>query len=182
MGTHPDIAESDRIIGSSTLLAQARDALRLKHYSIRTEVAYLGWIERYILFHAKRHPRDMGEADVEALLNALAVRRQVSASTQSQALNMLVFLYETKTLAEKYGARLVAVRYPGKKADRFISCSTSKKIDPLPFSFKPARGAVSGPLASPPLRLRRLKANSYAFAASCIWAVVNVNGVPYENC
>jgi hypothetical protein len=94
MGTHSDIAESDRIIGSSDLLAQVRDGLRLKHYSIRTEVAYLGWIKRYILFSGKRHPRDMGEAEVEveAFLNHLAVRRQVSASTQNEALNALVFL------------------------------------------------------------------------------------------
>jgi hypothetical protein len=92
MGTNPDIAESDRIIGSSPLLAQVRDVLRLKHYSIRTEVAYLGWVKRYILFSGKRHPQDMGERQVEAFLNHLAVQRRVSASTQNQALNALVFL------------------------------------------------------------------------------------------
>jgi hypothetical protein len=97
MGTHPDIVESDRIIGSSDLLAQVRDVLRFKHYSIRAEVAYRGWIKRYILFHGKCHPRDMGEAEVEAFLNALAVRRQGSASTQNQALNALVFLYRAAT-------------------------------------------------------------------------------------
>jgi len=93
MGTSRDTEESDRIVGSSPLLAKARDTLRLKHYSIRTEVAYLGWIKRYILFHGKRHPQEMAEPEVEAFLNHLAVKGNVAASTQNQALNALVFLY-----------------------------------------------------------------------------------------
>jgi len=63
MGISRDTEESDRIVGGSPLLARARDALRFKHYSIRTEVAYLGWIKRYILFHGKRHPEEMREAE-----------------------------------------------------------------------------------------------------------------------
>ena len=61
--------------------------------SIRTEVAYLGWIKRYILFHGKRHPEELAEAEVEAFLNHLAVKGNVAASTQNQALSALVFLY-----------------------------------------------------------------------------------------
>ncbi len=72
---------------------QVRDRLRLKHYSIRTETAYLGWIKRFILFHGKRHPAELGKPEVEAFLTALAVERNVAASTQGQALSALLFLY-----------------------------------------------------------------------------------------
>jgi integron integrase len=75
------------------LLDQVSHALRLKHYSYRTETSYLGWIKRYILFHQKRHPRDMGPAEIEAFLTHLAVHDQVAASTQNQALSALLFLY-----------------------------------------------------------------------------------------
>lgn len=75
------------------LLDVVRDRIRLKHYSLRTEQAYIGWIRRYIIHHGKRHPRDMGKAEVEAFLTALAVERDVSAATQSQALAAILFLY-----------------------------------------------------------------------------------------
>jgi integron integrase len=75
------------------LLDQVRHKIRLKHYSIRTEQAYVDWIKRFILFHHKRHPATMGAPEVNAFLSYLAVERQVAASTQSQALSALVFLY-----------------------------------------------------------------------------------------
>lgn len=75
------------------LLDQVRDAIRCKHYSIRTEQAYVSWIRRFILFHNKRHPREMGPAEVEAFLTHLAVERRVAASTQNQALSAILFLY-----------------------------------------------------------------------------------------
>jgi hypothetical protein len=75
------------------LLDQVRDALRLKHYSIRTENSYVDWIRRYILFHGKRHPNEMGTAEVEAFLTHLAVKGNVAAPTQNQALSALLFLY-----------------------------------------------------------------------------------------
>ena len=84
------VASSD----SPRLLPRVRDRLRLKHYSIRTETAYLGWIRRFIHFHGKRHPAEMGKTEVEAFLTSLAVDRNVSASTQSQALSALLFLYK----------------------------------------------------------------------------------------
>ncbi|MBS0291549.1 MAG: integron integrase [Proteobacteria bacterium] len=68
--------------------------LRTRHYSIRTEEAYLDWARRFILFHGKRHPQDMGAAEVEAFLSHLAVDRQVSASTQNQAKAALLYLYK----------------------------------------------------------------------------------------
>lgn len=73
------------------LLDQVRDRVRLKHYSLRTEQAYLGWIKRYIIFHNKRHPAEMGKLELESFLTALAVERNVSASTQTQALSALLF-------------------------------------------------------------------------------------------
>jgi len=75
------------------LLAQVRDLIRLKHYSIRTETQYVQWVRRFILFHGKRHPREMGAAEVEAFLTHLAVEGGVAAATQSQALSALLFLY-----------------------------------------------------------------------------------------
>lgn len=75
------------------LLDQVRGVIRLKHYSIRTEQSYLGWIRRFILFHKKRHPRDMGAEEVTAFLTELAVNGNVTASTQNQALNAILFLY-----------------------------------------------------------------------------------------
>jgi integron integrase len=75
------------------LLDQMRDVLRLKHMSLRTEEAYLSWAKRFILFHDKRHPKDMGAPEIRAFLTSLAVQHQVAASTQNGALNALVFLY-----------------------------------------------------------------------------------------
>lgn len=75
------------------LLDQVRDAIRVKHYSIRTEQAYVGWIRRYILFHHKQHPRNMGVPEIEAFLTHLAVEQNVAASTQNQAFSALLFLY-----------------------------------------------------------------------------------------
>jgi len=78
---------------SEKLLERARRVLRLKHYAYRTEQRYLAWIRRFILFHSKRHPIHMGQAEIEAFLTHLAVKEKVAASTQNQALNALLFLY-----------------------------------------------------------------------------------------
>lgn len=75
------------------LLDRVRDKIRLKHYSIRTEKTYLDWIKRFILFHRKRHPAEMGAAEVEAFLSHLAVVGNVAASAQNQAKAALLFLY-----------------------------------------------------------------------------------------
>jgi integron integrase len=76
------------------LLDQVRDVMRLKHYSLRTERCYCDWIERFIRFHRLRHPREMGEAEVNAFLTHLARDGQVAASTQNQALSAILFLYQ----------------------------------------------------------------------------------------
>ena len=74
------------------LLDRVREAIRLRHYSRRTEQAYVAWIRRFIVFHGRRHPRELGEREVTAFLSSLAVRG-VSASTQNQALSAVLFLY-----------------------------------------------------------------------------------------
>ncbi len=76
------------------LLEQLRTHLRTRHYSIRTETAYIDWVRRFILYHNKRHPREMGADEVGAFLSHLAVDRQVSASTQNQAKAALLYLYK----------------------------------------------------------------------------------------
>jgi integron integrase len=101
----PSVAQAPR------LLDQVREALRTRHYSRRTEKAYVGWIRRFVIFHGKRHPREMGEAEVTRFLSHLAVERKVSASTQNQALAALLFLYrvvlgiELKWLGEMVRAK-----------------------------------------------------------------------------
>jgi integron integrase len=77
------------------LLDRIREAARVRHLSLRTEKAYVHWAKRYILFHGKRHPQEMGEAEINAFLTHLAVEGGVSASTQTQALCALLFLYRT---------------------------------------------------------------------------------------
>ncbi len=75
------------------LLDRVREALRTRHYSRRTEKAYVHWVKRYIFFHGKRHPAEMGAPEVTAFLTSLAVQGKVAASTQNQALSALLFLY-----------------------------------------------------------------------------------------
>ena len=75
------------------LLERVRNKIRLKHYSLRTEQAYIDWIRRYILFHRKRHPAELGAGEVESFLTHLAVVKNVAASTQNQAKSALLFLY-----------------------------------------------------------------------------------------
>ena len=78
--------------GKPKLLDQLRTFMRARRYSLRTEEAYLDWIRRFILFHGKRHPRDLGEQEITEFLTDLAVHRHVAASTQNQALSALLFL------------------------------------------------------------------------------------------
>ena len=91
------------------LLDQVSDVMRVKHYSIRTERSYISWIKRFILFHDKKHPKEMGELEVEAFLTWLAVEQRVSKSTQNQAFNALIFLYREVLKAPLEG-RIAAVR------------------------------------------------------------------------
>ncbi|MHC4102641.1 MAG: integron integrase [Planctomycetota bacterium] len=94
MNTTPNAATPPTGTRRSRLLDTVREALRTRHYSHRTEDAYVGWIRRFILFHEKRHPNEMGTDEVTRFLTDLAVKGRVSASTQNQALAALLFLYK----------------------------------------------------------------------------------------
>jgi len=87
-------------MSKSPLLERVRNEIRVRHYSLRTEQAYIHWIRRFILFHNKRHPNEMGEPEISAFLTHLAVNRKVAASTQNQALSAILFLYQ-KVLGRK---------------------------------------------------------------------------------
>jgi integron integrase len=107
---------------SPKLLDRMRAEIRVRHYSIRTEETYLDWARRFILFHGKRHPKDMGADEVQSFLSYLAVERNVSASTQNQAKSALLFLYRDvlhielpwldEVIAAKMGKRLPVVLTP----------------------------------------------------------------------
>lgn len=85
---------TSNVPNSPKLLDRVVASLRVKHYSLRTEKVYVDWIKRYIWFHGKRHPQEMGADEVEAFLSHLAVARSVSASTQNQAKSALLYLYK----------------------------------------------------------------------------------------
>jgi hypothetical protein len=99
------------------LLERVRQIIRLKNYSYSTEKSYIYWIKRFIIFHNKRHPKDMGESEIEKFLSHLAVERNVAASTQNQALCSLVFLYKT-VLAVDLDSPIVPIR--AKRSKRLL--------------------------------------------------------------
>lgn len=93
METPPSNSQNASSASPPKLLDRVRDEIRTRHLSLRTEQAYVHWIKRFVLFHGKRHPREMGGPEVGAFLTHLAVDGQVAASTQNQALAALLFLY-----------------------------------------------------------------------------------------
>ena len=101
---------------SPRLLDQMRTEIRVRHYSIRTEEAYIDWVRRYILFHNKRHPKELGAEEVRDFLNYLAVDRKVSASTQNQAKSALLFLYR----------KVLGIQLPW--LDEVIAAKTSRRL------------------------------------------------------
>lgn len=114
--------------GKPRLLDQVRATLRRRHYSYRTEQAYVGWIRRYILFHGKRHPRGMGAPEITAFLNHLAVEKDVAAATQNQALAALLFLYR-QVLGMAVDGELLAVR--AKRPKRLPTVLTQEEVRAL---------------------------------------------------
>ena len=91
------------------LVAALRRELRVRHYSPRTEEVYVAWVRRYVEFHGRRHPRELGEREIAAFLTALAVERRVTAATQNQALAAVLFLYK-EVLGRPAGALSGLVR------------------------------------------------------------------------
>jgi integron integrase len=99
---HSAVVNPPAIPPKPKLLDEVRQAIRRRHYSDRTEKAYVHWIKRYIFFHNKRHPQEMAEAEIARFLSSLATAGRVSASTQNQAFNALLFLYDA-VLNKKIG-------------------------------------------------------------------------------
>ncbi|GAK61684.1 integron integrase [Candidatus Vecturithrix granuli] len=110
---------------SKKLLEQVRDVMQFHHYSIRTEQTYIEWIRRYILFHKKRHPKEMGVPEIEAFLTYLAVEKHVTASTQNQALSALILLYRHVLHCDLQG-RICALR--AKKSTNLPTVMTKEEV------------------------------------------------------
>jgi site-specific recombinase XerD len=110
------------------LLDQMRDVLRLKHYARKTEESYLYWARRYILFHNKRHPREMRQAEITAFLTHLAVEEHVAASTQNQAYSAILFLYR-EVLQQPLDFPLDAVR--ARKPQRLPTVLSQEEVRQL---------------------------------------------------
>jgi len=94
------------------LMDQVNAVLRASHYSLRTETACLGWIRQFILYHKKRHPMEMGEEEINDFLKHLAVQKNVSSSTQNQALCAIVYLYKHVLNKEIGGLKLIWAEIP----------------------------------------------------------------------
>ena len=133
------------------LLDQVRDAIRRKHYSVRTEDTYVDWIKRFIFFHGKRHPLEMGEAEVTDFLNHLARDRKVAASTQNQALSALLFLY-----GETLGQRLAWLQglQRAKRPARMPSVLSRDEARRLLAQLRGTRWIMASLLYGAGLRLR----------------------------
>jgi integron integrase len=147
------------------LLDQVREAIRMRHYSVRTEEAYINWIKRFILFHGKRHPREMGEDEITQFLSMLAVHRQVSASTQNQALCALVFLYR-HVLGQNFGWLEDVVR--AKRPQRLPVVLTRREVRALLDSLDGVHWIMASLLYGAGLRLLeclRLRVKDIDFAS-----------------
>lgn len=120
------------------LLDQLRTAIRLRHYSVRTEQCYCYWVKRYIHFHKLRHPADMGHEEITRFLTHLAVDRKVTASTQNQAMNALLFLY-----------RQVIHQDPG-WLDGFVCAKKPRRL-PVVFSRQEVTDVLSNMAGTPRL-------------------------------
>ena len=133
------------------LLNQVRDAIRAKHYSYRTEETYVQWIRRYILFHNKRHPKDMGVPEIEGFLTHLAVNEHVAAATQNQALSALLFLYR-QVLCQPLDERIEAIR--AKKSRKLPTVLTPEEVRTVIQSMSGVHRLIVQILYGSGLRLR----------------------------
>ena len=152
--TRDEARTAERTGGPVRLLDQVRRACRVRHYSRRTERAYAQWVKRFVLFHGKRHPSEMGAAEVSAFLSHLAVEGRVSASTQNQALAALLFLYRQVLGAPALRARGAGARAraaaPARRADagrgaraaRARSTAKPRLVGALLYGVGPAAARV----------------------------------------
>jgi len=132
------------------LLDRMRAQIRLRHFSARTEDAYVGWVRRYVVFHGKRHPEQLGESEIRDFLSFLAVERNVAASTQNQAFAALLFLYR-----EVLGRPLEAVEVgvQAKRPERLPVVLTRDEVRRVLYAMAGMPSLVAGPLYGSGLRL-----------------------------
>jgi integron integrase len=145
------------------LLDQVREVLRMKHYSLRTEQAYVNWIKRYILFHEKRHPAEMGEAEIRSFISDLASKRSVAASTQTVALSALLFLYRDVLKKEQ---PFIAGIERAKKPERLPVVFTKEEVIEILSRLDGVPYLIAGLLYGSGLRLMdalRLRAKDIDF-------------------
>ena len=111
------------------LLDQYSEFLRNRHYSLRTEQTYIGWVRQYILFHNKRHPRDMGVEEINAFITHLVNQKKVAASTQNQAISAILFLYRNVLNIKLDETRLTPIRPTRpKRVPTVLSREEAKKV------------------------------------------------------
>jgi len=132
------------------LLDRVREAIQLRHYSRRTEQAYVGWVQRFVRFHGMRHPEEMGTEEIEEFLSHLATRGKVAASTQNQALNALVFLYRN-VLGQPFPDLEHVVR--AKRPRRLPVVLTREETQYLLVALRSPASLVAGLLYGSGLRL-----------------------------
>ena len=152
----------------SPLLESLRSAIRTRHYSIRTEQAYVEWVRRFILFHGKRQPKDMGNHEVGAFLSHLATHGRVSASTQNQALNAIIFLYRA-VLGRELGQLEGVVR--AKKPRRLPVVLSRSEVASVLQHLEGDRWLMGSLLYGCGLRLMeclRLRVKDLDFSNSCV--------------
>ncbi len=150
------------------LLDQVRQAIRMRHYSHKTEEAYVGWIKRFMLFHHKRHPAEMAEQEIGQYLSTLATHSRVSASTQNQALNAVLFLYH-EVLGKKLGYVNGVVR--AKRPRRLPVVLTREEVKGLLSQLDETEGLMATLLYGAGLRLMeccRLRVKDIDFAKNQI--------------
>ena len=150
------------------MLDQLRNAIRVRHYSIRTEHAYVFWARRFIIFHHKRHPKDMHDAEVVQFLTHLAVQKRVAASTQNVALNALVFLYKN-VMANPLGDISSATR--AKKPVKLPVVLSQDEVKNLLIRLQGVHLLIGALLYGSGLRLlegMRLRVKDIDFAYQCI--------------
>ena len=121
----------------SPLLESVRRKIRFLHYSIRTEKTYLYWINYYIRFHNKRHPREMGAAEIESFLTYLAVEQKVAASTQNQALSAILFMYQKVLEIDlPFMENVVRASRPARLPTVFTPAEAQRIVSMLPIDYK----------------------------------------------
>lgn len=153
------------------LLDQVRQAIRLRHYSPRTEESYVGWIRAFILFHGTRHPRELSEVEVSAFLSHLAEARHVSASTQNQALSALLFLYR-HVLGQEFGQLAPIVR--AKRSEHLPVVLTGDEVRAVLHRLDGVMWLAVSVLYGAGLRLNEclgLRVKDLDFATGQLWCV-----------